>query len=208
MQAVVRGGVKNIADAQTGSKSVFDPHDILTIDVLSHLSHERKIYRSPEIEAAPHGAIIKTSGTIIFFDRSVTDAALDVMEEEIKQERRKPKKQQNEQALHIVNLGITVMKRMATPSAFLMNTDNGLRLAGTLKESGMEEPISTYHFKHGAAGLSGVHTIGIKESVFQSANEAGSVFFSSTQQVSDALMTLVIPADAIRLTPLAMFREL
>jgi len=27
----------------------------------------------------------------------------------------------------------------------------------------MEEPISTYYFKHGVAGLSGVHAIGIKE---------------------------------------------
>ena len=33
----------------------------------------------------------------------------------------------------------------------------------TLEESGLEEPISAYYFKHGTAGLADVYLVGIKE---------------------------------------------
>ena len=68
-----------------------------------------------------------------------------------------------------------ILGAVAIPSAFMLQVNDGRQLAGTLKEAGMEEPISTYHFKHGVSGLADVHLIGIKweEGVVQVAEAAG-----------------------------------
>lgn len=45
------------------------------------------------------------------------------------------------------------LSKLVLPSAFLLHIPSGLQIAGTIKDSGMEEPISGYYFKHGIAGL-------------------------------------------------------
>ena len=51
-----------------------------------------------------------------------------------------------------------ILAKIVLPSAFVVLTETGIQIAGTVKESGMEEPISTYYFKHGTiGGLSARH---------------------------------------------------
>lgn len=81
-------------------------------------------------------------------------------------------------------------------------------MAGTIKESGMEEPISSYYFKHGTAGLADVYLVGIKETPTLSFSLPNTQLMGAGQQAAQALSDLVFPPEAIRVTPIALFREL
>jgi len=61
---------------------------------------------------------------------------------------------------------VGMMQAINIPSAFLLHGVGNLQVVGTIKEAGMEEPIPTYYFKHGTAGLSDVYIIGVKEVPF------------------------------------------
>lgn len=102
----------------------------------------------------------------------------------------------------------TAFSKIDLPSAFLLRTIDGVQVAGTIKESGMEEPISTYYFKHGTAGLSDVFMVGIKEVPSLSFTLPDTQMLGAAQVAAQALSDMLFPSEAIRVTPLALFRKL
>lgn len=120
----------------------------------------------------------------------------------------KKPKHQRDKNIQSMELLAMFLDALTIPSAFLLQASDGLQIAGTLKETGMEEPISTYYFKHGTAGLSDVYLVGIKEIPSPAFTIPGEQLFGAGQQAAQALCDLLFPKDAIRVTPIAMFRKL
>ena len=71
----------------------------------------------------------------------------------------------------------------------------------------MEEPIASYYFKYGALDLASVYVIGIKEIPSGTFSLPNTQLIGTGQQAAQALSELLFPSDAIRVTPLALFRK-
>jgi hypothetical protein len=187
-------------------KRVIDPHDIITIDVLSYLNENG--YIQADIHTAPHGTMLLAKGTILFIDRSMVEVAALTMDVVIQQQMRIPKAKRDENSIQGARIIKDFVAKLSIPSAFLLQTETGSQIVGTIKDTGMEEPISSYYFKHGTAGLTDVYVIGVKELASSSFTLPSTQLIGAGQQAAQALSNMLFPAEAIRLTPLALFRRI
>ena len=121
---------------------------------------------------------------------------------------RKAKTQAEKVAARALKQVILFLSKIVLPSGFLLNTVDGQNIVGTLKESGMEEPISTYYFKHGTAGLASVYVIGIKETPSHSVALPLEQMIGAGQAAAEALRGMMFPSDSTTVTPVALFREI
>jgi hypothetical protein len=184
----------------SSSRRTFTPHDLISIDVLTALIRGDRI--TTQFTEAPHGALIRVEGTVLFIDRHMLELAGGLLGAVAG-------------ALPAGGEGVDVLKMLeklfaslTVPSAFMIQTNDGRKVVGTLKDGGMEEPISAYYFKHGPAGLSGVHLIGIKESPAPAINLPQQSLMGAGQGLAQVLSDLTFDKQAIRVTPVAMFRKL
>lgn len=202
---VVRGDVRRTDETTTQQRETIDPDDVIAVDVLARLK-ESGILRE-DIEGAPNSSLIMASGILLFIDRHMLEMAVIGLDAALEQEKRKPKQQQNKEMLAIYPLVKKFVASMVLPSAFMLETAAG-KIVGTIKEDGMEEPIPSYYFKHGTAGLSGVYVIGIKEQPSLTVSLPNTDLIGIGRSVAQALTTLMFPEDAIRITPIALFRKI
>jgi hypothetical protein len=152
---VAKGDVGTANEIQASTKSIIDPHDLVTTDVLSWIMQNGQV--RDDVTDAPHGSLVKAYGTLVFVDKYMIEVALVGLEiaAEEKPEARTP--EEKSRAKSFENLK-KILAKIVLPSAFVVLTETGIQIAGTVKESGMEEPISTYYFKHGTiGGLSARH---------------------------------------------------
>jgi hypothetical protein len=202
---VASGDIKSLNEIQTATKRIIDPHDLITTDVLSYLVNAGRI--TTTITEAPHGSLAIAQGTLVFVDKYMIELAATAFEIAMKPAR-KPKSQEEKARW----LGFQVIQKffskIGLPSAFLLQTSDGAQVAGTIKDSGMEEPISTYYFKHGTSGLSEVFLIGIKEVPSPSFKLPDTQLLGAGQEAAQALSDMLFPPQAIRVTPIALFRKL
>ena len=159
--AVAKGNLKHIGETSTSSKRVISPHDVITTDILAHLMEGGRVQRS--IEAAPHGSLVVAKGTVVFVDRSMVELAGLSFSIRIEEEERKPRSQRNPSEIQSLKTIAGFLAKLALPSAFLLVSDDGVQVAGTIKDEGMEEPIGSYYYRHGSGGLADVYLLGIKE---------------------------------------------
>ncbi|HZP81287.1 MAG TPA: hypothetical protein VFB21_06600 [Chthonomonadaceae bacterium] len=204
--AVASGDLKHTSETQTGTKRVIDPHDVITTDVLSFLTEREQI--QDNVTDAPHGALIVAQGTLVFVDRSIVELAVFAFEVMLKEEESKPKGQRNLLQIQSLRPVINFLQKLSIPSAFLLQMKDGTQVAGTIKEDGMQEPIAGYYFKHGTAGLADVYLIGIKELPSEAFQLPDSQFMGAGQQAAQLLSNMLFPPEALRVTPVAMFRKL
>jgi hypothetical protein len=202
---VASGDVKSISEIQSATKRIIDPHDVITTDVLSSLMSEGRI--NTNISTSPHGSLVIIQGTLVFVDKYMIELAAVAFEIASKSSK-KPKTQEERLQMQGLQMIKAVFSRLDLPSAFLLRANDGVQVAGTIKESGMEEPISTYYFKHGTAGLSDVYMIGIKEVPSLSFKLPDTQLLGAGQQAAQALSDMLFPPEAIRVTPIALFRKL
>lgn len=146
-------------------------------------------------------------GTLVFVDKYMLEMAVVAVEASVGS-LHKAKTQQDKINLQGFKILKSILSKLTLPSAFLLHASDGVQVAGTIKESGMEEPISSYYFKHGAAGLSGVYVIGIKEIPSQSFTLPDTQLLGAFQQGAQGLSDMMFPPEAIRVTPVALFRKL
>lgn len=207
--AVIKGGTKANKGQTETLKRVSAPHDLITTDILSGLIEGGRI--SEDIESALHGALVIAKGTLVFADRYMLETSILAFETTVQPNQRPKTPEEREEVRHQKN-GLKILKgmleKLTFPSAFLLSRDNGTLLAGTIKDEGMEEPISTYYFKHGAAGLPNVHMIGIKEVGSLSFQLPSENLLGAAQEAAQVLRTLVFPPDATIVTPIALFRKI
>ena len=205
---VVGGDLQGMSESQESFKEVFDPHDIVTVDVLTRLM-EQLVKPGSNVETAGAGEMVKASGRLTFLDKTLLEFASVGLDVVINQEKAKPKNQRDQAQIQGLEIVRRVLPKMPLTSSFLLVTDDGLTIAGTIKETGLDEPISGSYFKHGAGGVARTHIIGIKES-----DPGGVVNVPSTQflhGMGDALrliQSLIFPENALKMTPIAIYREL
>lgn len=147
-------------------------------------------------------------GTLVFMDRSMAELAVLSIDITVSEEERKPKAQQNREVLQQIKFIKGFLSKLFLPSAFLLLTEDGSQIAGTIKEEGMEEPIASYYFKHGTAGLSDVYLVGIKEMPSESFTIPNTQLIGAGRQAAQALSDMMFRPEAVRVTPVALFRKL
>ncbi len=190
---------------ETGSKRIIDPHDIITTNVFS-LLRSGGLLQNDAVNA-PHGALIIAQGTLVFVDRHIAELGVLALDMLVAAEQQKPRHLQDANAIQSVTFIKTFLAGIPLPSAFLLQMTDSTQIAGTIKEAGMEEPISAYYFKHGASGLSDVFVIGIKEVPNPAVTLPDTQMIGAGQQAAQGLNEMLFPADAIKVTPLALFRR-
>lgn len=151
---IASGDLKHTSETTRSSKRVVDPHDIVTTDVLAYLQNSGHI--EPGVQEAAHGDLVLTHGTLVLIDRAMAELAVLSFDLVISEEERKPKAKQDQAGLQGMRFIREFLPQLSMPSAFVLQGSDGCQVAGTIKEEGMEEPISSYYFKHGTAGLSDV----------------------------------------------------
>jgi len=98
--------------------------------------------------------------------------------------------------------------KFTIPSAFVLHCQDDVQAAGTIKEQALEEPISTYYFKHGIGGLADVYLVGIKETPSTAITLLDTQLLGAVQQIAQAFSGLIFNPSAIRVTPIAIFRKI
>lgn len=191
---------------ESGSKKTIDPHDVITTDVLSSLQEGGRL--NSDLTGAPHGSLLLAQGTLLFVDKVLSELANVAIEANIRQMQSQSHSKQHKAAIEQQKSVQLFLNKVEIPSTFLLRTNNGTQVAGTIKDAGMEEPISTYYFKHGTAGLADVYVICIKEVPSASVSLPNTQFIGIAQAMAQALTVLLFPPEAIRVTPVAIFRKL
>lgn len=200
------GDVKSGQENTRSQKRVIDPHDLLTTDVLSSLRSGGRF--NEDIVGAPHGTLVLAQGTLVLVDRSMLQLAVVILEAEAANKMRAAKTPAQRAEAQTLKQIIPFMSKIDLPSGFVLRISDGLDIAGTLKDSGMEEPISTYYFKHGTAGLSSVYLVGIKETPNYSFVLPSQQIMGASQAAAEALRNMMFPPGSTMVTPIALFREI
>jgi hypothetical protein len=203
---LVEGALKTNSQVQTSIKRVIDPHDLATADVLSYLVENGRI--NPNLQESSHGELVLIKGTIVFIDQLMLEGALIAYEEEIKQYKKRPKKEIDPTVLAHQEMGVKLFAKIRLPSAFLIHTDDGQLVGGIIKEAGMDEPIISYYVKHGTHGLSNVYLVAIKEQSTSAFTMPADQMFGVAQIVAEAFSQFVFPSSSCKVTPIAIFRKL
>lgn len=146
---LVSGDLKSGKENQRSQTRVISPHDVITTDVLSQLRSDNRF--DDDVINAPHGSLIIAEGTLLFIERSMLQLAVIVLKMQIEEASRTARNATEKAAVRAQKQVIPFLEGIVLPSGFLLRTSEELNIVGTLKDSGMEEPISTYYFKHGTA---------------------------------------------------------
>jgi hypothetical protein len=203
---VISGDRRTTSQTEIGDKRIVDPHDIITTDVLSYLQEGGRL--NSDLAGAAHGSLIIAHGIILFVDKILGEVGSIAVESLIRQEQSKPHSKQDKAALAGQRGAQQFLAKVQIPSTFLLRTSDGTLISGTIKEAGMEEPISTYYFKHGTAGLADVHVICIKEIPSPSVLLPNTHLLGAGQIFAQHLSDMLFPSGSIRVTPIAIFRKL
>ncbi|BDI28022.1 hypothetical protein CCAX7_000730 [Capsulimonas corticalis] len=204
---LVGGDIKHTSSRQKTSKRIVDPHDLITTEVLSYFTENDVIAES--ILEGTHGQLVITKGTLGFVDKSMIEIGTITFKMSAETLMSKVNKTAADRAeLEQMKVLIALLEKVQIPSAFQLNINGNFIVVGTIKDDGMQEPISSYYYKYGTSGLSDVYLIGIKEIPTPSLAMPSTPLLVASQGAAEALSTLLFHEDAIRVTPIAMFRRL
>jgi len=174
------------------------PHDAVTIDTLSILSKNAK-----DIKSATNGEIVKIPATVFFLDKALFDTLLPNLFEMMSVGLNNKEKKEAKKFFNLIN---TIFKSIRfDPLCFMYGSD--FITIGTIKEELLQEPISSYHLKHGRSGLSDVFIIGIKE---ENTNflEPKSDLQGGALEIVEGIKNSILPNDAYVVAPIAIYREI
>lgn len=189
----------------TGWKRTSVAHDTVTSDVLSTLLGSGRVAK--DAATAPHGSLIMVSGTLVFIDKSISELGATVFNSVIGGSIDPALLGMSDTDNSMLHFLRDFLSGVAFPSAFMLQSQKA-KFVGTLKDSGMEEPIPSYYFKHGSAGLSDVYLVGIKEEPNPTVTMPANPMIEAGQGVAQSLSEMLFPPDAKRVTPIALFRKL
>ena len=199
---VLAGDVRSTEETQETFKQVLDPHDTAVNDVLAYFRENGFLLE--DVENAPPGSLILAKGVLNFADGIMLRAVISNLTS-------LPPTMMgiddNPDSTVLLALVGSMFSELSLPSVFLLETQD-TTITGTLKSSGLQEPVSSYYFKQGSSGLADVYLIGIKDHIVPAGLSARSDLFGATQQIAEGLSNMILPQDALRVLPLAMFRIL
>lgn len=201
---VLSGQYQKTNEDQTSSKRVFDPHDMNTTDVLSFL--QTKNYIHTDYFKAPNGAMVLAKGKLFFTDRNLLSVSAQAVSLIAQQEN--PSHELTQEQILEANLVRQMLSDGFFQPIYFLQTDEGHTITGTVKELGLEEPISSHYIKYGGWGLGGVYIIGVKEEPELLDEERFSPMFKATQELIENISSFLCGEESIKVTPLAIFRKI
>ncbi len=206
---VVSGNIKAGDESQASVKRVFDPHDVVTTDVLSFLVDNNYVHHN--IEECPNGGLVLVKGTLFFADNSIFASVVNSLNTFSGNDLEVISQLTGEAADQNIVFDMVayynISKDTAFPPVFYLETEDGL-IAGMIKSEGMEEPVTSFIYKHGTAGLPDVYLLGLKEeSTYLRAADDMPPVATKIWELGEKFEMLIFPNDNVRLTPLAIFRK-
>jgi hypothetical protein len=204
--SILGGNLKNLEDVCNALKTTVNPHDLVTTDVLTELRANGRL--RDNAEDASGGELFIEKGRLSLIDGSFLKLASTAVGAMVKAGAMKGIEQQNPTLMQFLPYVEQIFDALAIPPAFLFQSDGGRKIAGTIKETGLEERIASYHFKYGGNALADVYLVGVKEVVSMIESENETNLFSMAQAGGTALANLLFPEGALRATPIAIFRKL
>lgn len=199
---VASTSAKTVDAKQAQTRRIFDPHDQRNSDVLNFLQDNQFIYA--DYMHAPSGSLILVKGVLFFADKNILAAAIEavgILAENPLTE------MSDDQRIGIKILPNMISGGLFQPVCFLQTERNHL-ITGTVKEFGLEEPISTYTLKYGSAGLNDVYIIGVKETPAYLEEVDLPLVTTSTEELNDNLSNFMCGEESIRITPLVIYRKI
>lgn len=199
---VVKGGAKHTSEIQTSAKRIIDPHDVITTDVINNFFDNQYIHTN--FTTAPNGALVMAKGTLSFVDKIMLNTLASAYTMSVKAN---PDLLENPEAI----LGIQILQQMIAedflPSFYFLQTQDGHNIFGTVKDAGMEEPVTSYYFRHGNQGLGEVYVIGFKEVSADIDHNSFAIALGDMQSFNSVLNQMFLPQKGIKVTPIALFRK-
>lgn len=184
---LLSGGYKGTEENTRSEKRTVQPHDIVTIDVIAKLRAEGYVQGS--VGTAQPGSIIRASGSLTLLDGGLFKTAAEGLA-----------------SLPDAAPLAAILRVMSFPSGFLLKSDDGHVVAGTIHESGLTESISAINFKHGGHSQAAVEVVGIKERAMPTDFGPTTDLVTAIQKYAEAVQGFLFPPEAIRVAPLAIFR--
>ena len=197
---VIKGSISHSEEFQNYSKLKYDPIDMATNDVLSYLMDNNYINKS--YNEAKHGQLILAHGSLFFIDKYILEMTDPYFELLIKQ-----LKSDNDSLELMLTFAKNFYSKIPFQTMFILKTKAGM-LTGSVHESFLAENISSFYLKHSDNFLNDIYVIGIKESDHTQITLPDTSLPGIGQSVIREVSKLIYPVDAIRTTPIAMFRKL
>ena len=204
---LIKGDLKHINDRSDGRKEVITPHDLLLSDLIVRLIADG--YVCGDSAGAANGSLIRACGSLSFGDASLMQQAVEIAHsmdaltnELVSSSTGKHQAKKMGQAL------VDWVKSAAIPSIFQITPGAAPPVAGCLKDDGLQEPIASFYYRHGAFEIPDVQIIGIKELPISSPAGSHSHFMNVTQVIAGVTQKMLFPEHAIRVTPIVIYREL
>lgn len=208
-QLGLRGTFKNesLNQKYIQSKTTeIDPHDIITIDVLSFLSEKSK-----SIEEAPNNAIIKIKGNIFFMNKEILEMFLPnfniFFDSFIKENSELTKNERKKLERQFKNI-LEILKNLKFEPLVFVVFENHIAV-GVIKEKYLDEPILSYLARYGSEGIKNVTIIGIKEEKGDiKALKAIEGLHRGALDFANTINQIIIPHSAYTFTPVAILRDI
>lgn len=100
-----------------------------------------------------------------------------------------------------------MLETLGTPSVYTLRSTNYL-IASTLKNDGLDVPIQSYMYKSRGEELTDVTVIGIKDGTSIPDEDSHNPVIGMSIPLASAVISMMIPESAIRITPILIFRKL
>jgi hypothetical protein len=94
------------------------------------------------------------------------------------------------------------------PSGFVLKVDQEVTICGPIKESGLDQPISSILFRVGTMGLSNTFVIGLEEELNPVMDTPFSPIHEAQMKIADSFFPILLPPTATRAVPLAIYRKI
>ncbi len=181
-------------------KETIEPHDILTIDVLSYLVENHKNFDD---------LIILKNGKVIFineFSIKILTKSMDLFLSVISHDKTIDKKDRKA-VKNILELLSKFLETAPISPVFLYQNENKL-YGGTINENYLSEPIMSYYLKHGTSWIIDISLIGFLEKTSNDIILNDEHILTSTSEIYNAFSTLIFPENTKKIIPLALLKKL
>lgn len=196
---------KAVAEEQFARKRTVDMHDAATVDLLLRLTAQRAE------STRGLGSIKVCSGTCFFLDRNIwtlADPKVDMHDIVMREPdddspvriRKISQEDKRAQAIKPILTDIEI------PLGFVLAMESGSAICGSIKESGLDQPISSMLFRAGPKGLANTFVVGLIED-FEFKRVSESPVHAAQDQITSLISSILFPVEATRMIPLAIYRK-
>jgi len=209
---------KTVSAYQFQNKRTIDMHDAATVDLLIRLAAQAA-------ERGGLGLIKSFSGTCFFLDRNVLKFAGPAIDLALQQSpavktesssrglsRQQRRQQERKEPVKAEAGAVSSMKSLIAaidmPSGFVLKVNGEITICGPIKESGLDQPISSILFRAGSRGLANTFVIGLEEELNAELDQPFSPIHEAQIAMANSFLPMLLPPDAIRVVPLAIYRKI